>query len=72
MNESEKLEKRVEVLLHLLATNSKKITQEHLKLGVINQKRLEATIQIAKELMVLSELLDEMWEHPESEQLVRS
>ena len=58
-------------MLHLLATNSKKITQEHLKLGAINCRRLEVTIQVTQELIVLSNLLDELWEHPSGEHVVR-
>jgi hypothetical protein len=40
-------------IAHLVATNSKRTTQEHLKLGAINCRRLEATIQVIQELMVL-------------------
>ena len=72
MSDLEKLEKRTEVLLEHLATNGKKIKQEHLKLGTVNAKRLEATIRIAQELIVLSDMMNELWEHPESEQIVGS
>ena len=59
------MEKRTEVLLGHLATNGKKIKQEHLKLGIVNSRRLEATIRIAQELIVLSNMITELWENPE-------
>ena len=65
MNEHDKLEKRVDVLLQHLATNSKKIQQERLKLGSINARRLDATQRVIQELMVVSNLINELWEHPE-------
>jgi hypothetical protein len=64
VNDHQKLEKRVEVLLEHLSLNSKKMKQECLQLGTINSKRLDATIRIAKELMIVSNLINELWENP--------
>ena len=72
MNENEKLDKRVEVLLQHLATNAKKLQQQRLKTGTIDIKRLDATIRIAQELKILSQMINELWEHPESEAIVGS
>ena len=65
MNEAEKLEKRIDVLLVHLATNGKKVRQNQLKAGILDVKRLDAIVRIAKELMSVSEMVNELWENPE-------
>jgi len=66
MNEPEKLEKRIDVLLQHLTTNGKKIKQQRMRNGTLDTRRLDATVRIAKELLMCSELLNEFWENPES------
>jgi hypothetical protein len=66
MNEPEKLEKRIDVLLQHLATNGKKIKQQRVKTGKLDSRRLDATVRIVKELLMCSEMLNQMWENPES------
>ena len=66
MNEPENLEKRIDVLLQHLATNGKKIKQQRMKTGTLDARRLDATVRIAKELLMCSEMLNELWENPES------
>ena len=72
MNEHEKLEKRVDVLFQHLAANTKKIQQERLKLGTVNSRRLDATMRAAKELMIVSNMINEIWENPELVAKVRN
>ena len=72
MNEYDKMEKRVEVLLTHLVTNSKKIRQQRLKAKTLDSRRLDATIRIAKELMVVSEMINELFESPDCVEFVRS
>jgi hypothetical protein len=65
MNELDGLEKRIDVLLEHLATNGKKIRQQRIKIGTIDTRRLEATIRIARELIVISSMINELWESPD-------
>ena len=72
MNEPEKLEKRIDVLLQHLATNGKKIRQQRLKAGTLDVRRLDATVRIAKELMLVSDMVNELWENPDCVEFVRN
>ena len=72
MNEAEKLEKRIDVLLEHLATNGKKVRQHQLKAGVLDVRRLDAIVRVLKELMFVSEMVNELWENPECVYDVRS
>ena len=72
MNELDKLEQRAEVLMRNLEVNSKKIRQAKLKEQRWDMRRLEANLRIIHELRDLAEMINELWEHPDSEQIVRS
>jgi hypothetical protein len=72
MNESEKLEKRIDVLLQHLTTNGRKIRQQRLKAGSLDVRRLDATVRIAKELILVSNMINELWENPYCVEFVRS
>jgi hypothetical protein len=72
MSEHERLEKRVEVLLTHLTTNADKIRKQRLRGGTLDIRRLDATIRVAKELRVVSDMLNELWENPECVEIVRS
>ena len=65
ISEYELLEKRVSVLVTLLATNADKIRNHQLKKGNLDTRRLDATVRIVKELRMVSNMLNEMWENPE-------
>ena len=70
MNELEKLEQQADVLLRHVEINNKKIRQHKLKLGKWDLYRLEATLRTIHELYDLAALINELWEHPDREQIV--
>jgi hypothetical protein len=65
MNELQKLENRADVLLRHIEVNSKKIRQQKLKESKWDTRRIEATLRIMYELRDLSQMINELWEHPE-------
>ena len=71
MNELEKLEQQADVLMRHLEVNSKKIRQAKLKSKTWDMRRLEANLRIIHELRDLTEMINELWEHPDREQIVR-
>jgi Txe/YoeB family toxin of Txe-Axe toxin-antitoxin module len=65
MNELQKLENRADALLRHIEVNSKKIRQQKLKESKWDTRRIEATLRIMYELRDLSQMINELWEHPE-------
>ena len=72
MNEINKMEQRIDVLMRALETNSKKIRQAKLKTQTYDIRRIEANQRIMNELCQLASLVNEIWEHPDREQIVGS
>ncbi|TFH16152.1 hypothetical protein E4H04_07080 [Candidatus Bathyarchaeota archaeon] len=72
MNELDRLERQADVLMRHLEVNGKKIRQELLKDHTWNIRRLEATLRITHELRDLALMINELWEHPDREQIVGS
>ena len=72
MNEFEKLEQQADVLMCHLEVNSKKIRQAKIKDKKWDMRRLEANLRIIHELRDLAEMINELWEHPDREQIVGS
>jgi hypothetical protein len=72
VNEHDKLEKRVEVHVTHLTTNADKIRKQRLRGGTLDLRRLDATVRIEKELRMVSDMLNELWEIPECVEIVRS
>ena len=70
MNELEKLERQADVLMRNLELNSKKIRQAKLKSKTWDMRRLDANLRIIHELRDLAEMINELWEHPDREQIV--
>jgi hypothetical protein len=70
LNELERLEQQADVLLRHVEKNSKKIRQQKLKLGKWDLRRLEATLRTINELYDLAAMINELWEHPDREQIV--
>ena len=65
MKEIEKLERRANVLMHHIESNSKKIRQAKLKKERWDVKRIDATLRSVYELRDLALMINELWEHPE-------
>ncbi len=72
MNELQKMEQHAEVLMRHIEINSKKIRQQKLKDHIWDMRRLEATLRIIHELRDLAHLINELWEHPDREAILRS
>jgi len=72
VSEYELLEKRVMVLVTLLATNADKIRKNQLLNGKLDLRRLDATIRVANELRTVSGMLSELWENPECVEIVNN
>ena len=65
MNEIEKMEQRVDVLMRAIETNSKKIRQAKLKTQTYDLRRMEANLRIMHELCDLASLINELYEYPD-------
>ena len=70
MNEIERLERHSDVLMSTVETNSKKIRQQKLMDRIWDIRRIEATRRILNELVDVAQMINELWEHPECEQIV--
>jgi hypothetical protein len=72
LNELEKLEQQADVLMRHLELNSKKIRQQKLKEKTWDTRRIDANLRIIHELRDLALMINELWEHPDREQIVGS
>lgn len=70
MNEIEKMEQRIDVLMRALETNSKKIRQAKLKTQTYDLKRIQANLRIMHELCDLASLINELYEYPDRDLIV--
>ena len=72
VNELEKLEQQADILMRHLEVNSKKIRQQKLKDHKWDMRRKDANLRLIHELHDIAEMINELWEHPDREQLVGS